>query len=157
MAGTSGQMGEEGQGVGNGQGAEERDGKANMAGDDIGVLVAKIGRLDTESARNITCAAATQSDEKDERIRVGEAMKSEVNWQEGTAETKEGKERQRLCPPPPPHEQMGGTSCRRTVRSQNNTTEMQVCKTGSMVNEDVLPPPPRKIPGWTNIVLGSRC
>lgn len=41
MAGPSGQTGEESQGPGNGQCAEERDGKTNMASDDIGFLVAK--------------------------------------------------------------------------------------------------------------------
>jgi hypothetical protein len=84
-------MGGESQGLGNGQYAEEQDGKTNMAGDDTGAPAAKIGKLDNENAKNIKCAANTQLDEQDEREGVGEAMETEVNRQEETAEGQEAK------------------------------------------------------------------
>jgi hypothetical protein len=102
MLGPIGQVGEESQGLGTGQCAEEQEGKANMAGDDIDIPAAKIGKLDTESAKNITCSATTQPDEQDERTGVGRAMETEINRQEGTAEGQEGKERRGQCFPPPP-------------------------------------------------------
>jgi hypothetical protein len=78
MAGPSDQMAEESQGLGNGQCAEEQEGKANMAGDDIGVPAAKIGKLDTESGKNTTYAATTQTRVRS-RSRSGERIKTAPN------------------------------------------------------------------------------